>query len=200
MKITFQKGKITIVFYIFLIFSILFLFSGVYSAYSFSNVVLQQDRLISSNPSEVDFNYTLQNNSYFLTLEIHIKNPGPQNYWITKISWLTFLVNATANGMQMYQANDYSMYYENGILVKCNEEKVIKIIDNTTVKPWMSYVYPHLIWQKKNMGNTTWMLQISVEGHIDNYHEEQYRFNYRTWYLWQLPEANIHYDNIIYLN
>ena len=198
-KISLKKGRITIVFYIFLIFSILFLFSGIYSAYSFANIILQKDRILSGNPTEVDFSYTLRNNSYFLALTVHIKNPGTMNFWITKISWLTFLMNNT-NGTHKYQANDYSMYSKKGIYIAPNKDKSIKIVDNDTVKQWMSYVYPHIIWQKKNSGNTTWEIQLSIEGRVDNYQTEQYRFNFKTWYLWQLPGVDIHYDEIFHLN
>ena len=195
-KITLKNGKITIVFYIFLIFSVLFLFSGVYSAYTFANIIYQKDQILSTNPAEVIFNYTLTNNSYFLTLTVHVKNTGPMNFWVTQISWLTFLINNT----EKYQANDYSILYGKGILIQPGEERTIKVTDNDSVKQWDSYVYPHLLWQKKNFGKTTWEVQLSVEGHIDNYQVEEYRFNIRTWYLWKLPEVVIEHDEVFNIN
>ena len=198
-KLHLKKDEISIVFYVFMFFSLLFLLSGVYSAYSFANVISQKDHILSINPTRVDLNYTLENKSYFLTLKVHIKNPGSMNLWIVKISWLTFLINNT-NGTHKYQANDYSASDKQGILIVPDEEKVIKIIDNSTVKQWTNYVYPHLIWQKRNMGNTTWEIQLSVKGRIDNYHSEQYQFNVKTWYLWYLPEVDIYYDKICRLN
>ncbi len=190
-----RTDKLSVVFYIFLLFSFVFLFSGIYSAYTLANVVYQKNSLLSINPQHVDFNYTLYHRYYTLILKLTIKNPGPFDFWINKITWLSFLVNGT----HQYQANDYSYYLYRGILIGAGKIKTITIVDNVTVKQWASYVYPQIIWQKENRGSTVWHLQISFEGHLDNYHAEEYRFNVKTWYLWLLPEVDKEYEETVTL-
>ena len=197
-KISLKKDKLTVAFYIFLIFSLFFLFSGIYSAYSFANLIHQKDQILSENPVEVEFSYALHNRSYSMTLKVYIKNEGPMALWITKISWLTFLVNTTDG--HMYQANDYSFYSSNGIQVTSHEEKIIKIVDNSSVKQWISYVYPHLIWEKRNVGKTNWTVELSIMGRVGSSQGNEYQFNYRTWYLWKLPEVEIQYEGNFILN
>ncbi len=191
-----SANKISIVFYIFIIISVVFLFAGVYSAYTFATIVDQKNSLLTVNPQNVEFNYKLCDNGYFLMLNLTIKNTGPYEFWINKISWLSFLVNGT----HQYQANDYSFYNSSGILIKSGEMRTIAIVDNTSVKQWMGYVYPHIIWEKKILGSTNWHIEISFEGRIDNYHSEEYQYNVKTWYLWLLPEVDKKYEESITLS
>ena len=183
------------IFFIFSVFSILFLFAGIYSGYTLANIEKSRDILISENPHSVVFSYSYNLTSYTLRIKITVKNMGAYDYGIEKITWLCFLLNKSNGGMK-YQANDYQIYYIHKSYVKVGETKVFEIIDNKTTKQWERNVIKNLLWQINKYGksNVTWYNEISIDGYLGSFEHEQYKYNQRTWYLWQLPEVLIKYE------
>ena len=191
-----EMGIIRKIFYVFLIISILFLFAGIYSGYTLANIERSRDVLISENPHSLLFNYSYNLTSYTLRIKIAIKNSGIYDYGIEKIAWACTLLNIS-NSSAKYPANSYQRYYPHNLYVKAGKTKVLEIVDNQTAKEWTGRnLLKNLLWQIKKYGksNLVWQNAIFIDGYLDSFDHEQYKYNYRTWYLWRLPEVLIKYE------
>jgi archaellum component FlaG (FlaF/FlaG flagellin family) len=190
----FTRRKVSV---FFAIFSLVFLFSGLYSAHTLAEIEHQRNFLLSTNPQNVELYLELNNTSYTLTLHMSIKNTGPYSFKIFKILWTVYLVN----GSTVYQANGYGRYYSEGerLVVRPGQMLNITIVDNRTTHQWSSWLLPHLRWQIEKYGlkNIKWHNTITVKGMLGDFNGEKYRYNVRTWYLWHLPEVVISYDKIV---
>ena len=69
----------------------------------------------------------------------------------------------------------------------------MSISDNKTSHTWMGYVLKNLNWMVKKYGknNITWKYTLNIQGEIGDFQGEEYKYNYRTWYLWKLSEVEI---------
>ncbi|NPA75650.1 MAG: hypothetical protein GXO25_06180 [Euryarchaeota archaeon] len=127
-----------------------------------------------------------------------IINTQPFDCNIFKISWTVYLVNDTVD----YQANNYQVYYPIGsrIIIPAGKSISLTIVDNTSTHQWTSWVLHNLKWQLEKYGSIKyikWRNTVSVYCMLGNFNGEKYRYNYRTWYLWYLPEVEISYDKTI---
>ncbi len=188
------------IFLIFIFVSLLFTFSGIYSAYTLATIERQRTSLITLNPQDVRFYMELNATSYNFTIHFKLVNEGPYSFGLFKIRWAVYLVN----GSTEYQANDYQRYYPEGdrIMVLTGHTLSMTIVDNTTTHQWYSWLMPHLKWQieKHGLKNITWHNVLEIKGMLGNFNGEEYQYNVRTWYLWHLPEVEIRYDKNIQLS
>ncbi len=182
------------IFYILLIFSLLFLFAGIYSGYTLANIEKSREVLILENPQNVTFSYSYSATSYTLRIKITVKNSGVYDYGIEKITWVCSLLN-NSNESAKYQANDYQIYYPQKTYVKAGRTMEFEIVDNKTTEQWEKHVIKNLLWQINKYGklNITWHNEISIDGWLGNFDHDRYKYNVKTWYLWHLPEVLIKY-------
>ncbi len=185
-------NNLRLIFYIFIFLSIFLFVSGAYSGYSLANLEKTRTVLINSNPQNVSFRVYFNNTSYVPNIKFTLVNPGHMKFTVEQITWHVFLVN----GSVKHQANNYVyFFFNNKVFLPPGGHKRISIIDNLTTHIWQSYILSQVRWLSKKYGcnNVTWYTTLDIRGFVGDYNTEQYRYNVRTWYLWNLPAVELSY-------